>query len=36
MSQTVSQVILDTLAQAGEKRCYGIVGDTIITLPMRW
>lgn len=26
---TVSEVIVDTLLQAGAKRCYGIVGDTI-------
>ncbi|TMV78437.1 hypothetical protein FGG78_26570, partial [Thioclava sp. BHET1] len=29
MSKTVSEVIVDTLAKAGAKRCYGIVGDTI-------
>ena len=29
MSTTVSHVIADTLVQAGAKRCYGIVGDTI-------
>lgn len=27
--KTVSDVIVDTLLQAGAKRCYGIVGDTI-------
>ncbi|WP_346839758.1 thiamine pyrophosphate-dependent enzyme [Microbulbifer sp. SAOS-129_SWC] len=26
---TVSEIIADTLVQAGAKRCYGIVGDTI-------
>jgi pyruvate dehydrogenase (quinone) len=26
---TVSEIIVDTLCQAGAKRCYGIVGDTI-------
>lgn len=26
---TVSEIIVDTLVQAGAKRCYGIVGDTI-------
>ncbi|SFK58505.1 thiamine pyrophosphate-binding protein [Methylophaga sulfidovorans] len=29
MQKTVSQVIVDTLSEAGAKRCYGIVGDTI-------
>ncbi|OBS08748.1 thiamine pyrophosphate-dependent enzyme [Acidihalobacter prosperus] len=29
MSTTVSEIIVDTLVQAGAKRCYGIVGDTI-------
>lgn len=29
MSKTVSDVIVDTLSDAGAKRCYGIVGDTI-------
>lgn len=27
--RTVSEVIVDTLLQAGARRCYGIVGDTI-------
>ncbi|EGV30832.1 Pyruvate dehydrogenase (cytochrome) [Thiorhodococcus drewsii AZ1] len=29
MSTSVSEVIVDTLVQAGTRRCYGIVGDTI-------
>lgn len=29
MPKTVSDVIIETLAEAGAKRCYGIVGDTI-------
>lgn len=29
MSQSVSDIIVDTLSEAGAKRCYGIVGDTI-------
>lgn len=29
MSQSVSEVIIDTLINAGAKRCYGIPGDTI-------
>lgn len=29
MSTHVSKIIVDTLIQAGAKRCYGIVGDTI-------
>lgn len=29
MNKTVSEIIVDTLAHAGAKRCYGIVGDTI-------
>ncbi len=29
MQKTVSQVIVDTLSEAGARRCYGIVGDTI-------
>lgn len=29
MSKVVSEVIVDALLQAGAKRCYGIVGDTI-------
>lgn len=29
MSNTVSEVIVETLVAAGAKRCYGIVGDTI-------
>ena len=29
MSKDVAEVIVDTLAQAGAKRCYGVVGDTI-------
>ncbi len=29
MSKNVSEVIVETLLQAGAKRCYGIVGDTI-------
>jgi pyruvate dehydrogenase (quinone) len=29
MSKTVSQIVVDTLIEAGAKRCYGIVGDTI-------
>ena len=29
MSKSVSQIIVETLSEAGAKRCYGIVGDTI-------
>ena len=29
MAKTVSEIIVDTLIEAGAKRCYGIVGDTI-------
>ena len=29
MATTVADIIVDTLAKAGAKRCYGIVGDTI-------
>ena len=29
MSKTVAKIIVDTLSEAGAKRCYGIVGDTI-------
>ncbi|MGA9574319.1 MAG: thiamine pyrophosphate-binding protein, partial [Lysobacterales bacterium] len=29
MSKKVSEIIVDTLVQAGARRCYGIVGDTI-------
>lgn len=29
MAQTVSEVVVDALINAGAKRCYGIVGDTI-------
>lgn len=29
MNTPVSEIIVDTLQQAGAKRCYGIVGDTI-------
>ncbi|GHE02732.1 pyruvate dehydrogenase [Defluviimonas sp. 20V17] len=29
MSQTVSEIVADTLVEAGAKRVYGIVGDTI-------
>lgn len=29
MSQNVAEVIVETLHQAGAKRCYGVVGDTI-------
>lgn len=29
MSKTVSDIIIDALSEAGAKRCYGIVGDTI-------
>ncbi|NVK72585.1 MAG: ubiquinone-dependent pyruvate dehydrogenase [Oceanospirillaceae bacterium] len=29
MSKDVAEVIVETLAQAGAKRCYGVVGDTI-------
>lgn len=29
MSKSVSDIIVDTLSEAGAKRCYGIVGDTI-------
>ncbi|MGJ8525003.1 Pyruvate dehydrogenase ubiquinone [Halomonadaceae bacterium LMG 33818] len=29
MSKTVSDIIIDTLYQAGARRCYGVVGDTI-------
>ncbi|APZ43580.1 thiamine pyrophosphate-dependent enzyme [Acidihalobacter ferrooxydans] len=43
MPATVSEVIVDTLVQAGAKRCYGIVGDTINHLtdamrrsPLHW
>ncbi|HUH37542.1 MAG TPA: thiamine pyrophosphate-dependent enzyme [Spongiibacteraceae bacterium] len=29
MSKTVSDILVDTLLEAGAQRCYGIVGDTI-------
>ncbi|MFC0267006.1 ubiquinone-dependent pyruvate dehydrogenase [Kushneria aurantia] len=29
MSQNVAEIIVDTLADAGARRCYGVVGDTI-------
>jgi len=29
MSRNVAQVVVDTLSQAGARRCYGVVGDTI-------
>ena len=29
MSRTVSEIVVDTLLDAGARRCYGIVGDTI-------
>jgi pyruvate dehydrogenase (quinone) len=29
MSKTVSEILVDALLQAGARRCYGIVGDTI-------
>lgn len=29
MANTVAEIIVDTLTQAGARRCYGIVGDTI-------
>lgn len=29
MSKSVSEIIIDTLINAGAKRCYGIPGDTI-------
>lgn len=29
MSQNVAEIIVETLHQAGAKRCYGVVGDTI-------
>ncbi|WP_448663256.1 thiamine pyrophosphate-dependent enzyme [Sphingomonas sp. CJ20] len=29
MSQTVAEVIVETLAQAGVRRCYGVPGDTL-------
>lgn len=29
MPKTVSEILVDSLLQAGAKRCYGIVGDTI-------
>lgn len=29
MKKTVSEVVVETLIEAGAKRCYGIVGDTI-------
>lgn len=29
MSQNVAEIIVETLAEAGAKRCYGVVGDTI-------
>jgi pyruvate dehydrogenase (quinone) len=43
MAKKVSDIIVDTLVQAGAKRCYGIVGDTINHFtdsvresPLRW
>tara|TARA_R100000687_G_scaffold9909_1_gene8707 strand:- start:217 stop:597 length:381 start_codon:yes stop_codon:yes gene_type:complete len=43
MSQSVAEVVVDTLIEAGAKRCWGIVGDTINHLcdairrsDMRW
>ncbi|WP_251977896.1 thiamine pyrophosphate-dependent enzyme [Salinicola avicenniae] len=29
MSQNVAEILVETFAQAGAKRCYGVVGDTI-------
>ncbi len=29
MSRTVADVIVETLANAGAKRCYGVPGDTL-------
>lgn len=29
MSQNVAEIIVETLEQAGAKRCYGVVGDTL-------
>ncbi|WP_110668785.1 thiamine pyrophosphate-dependent enzyme [Salinicola halophilus] len=29
MSQNVAEILVETLSQAGAKRCYGVVGDTI-------
>ncbi len=29
MSRTVADVIVETLEQAGVKRCYGVPGDTL-------
>ncbi|MCB1622811.1 MAG: hypothetical protein KDI44_19005 [Thiothrix sp.] len=29
MSQTVAEIIVDTVLEAGARRCWGIVGDTI-------
>lgn len=43
MSRTVAEIIVDALVNAGAKRCYGIVGDTINHFtdairesPLRW
>ena len=35
MGKTVSDIIIETLSEAGAKRCYGIVGDTINHLTNR-
>ena len=29
MSKRVAEIVVDTLQQAGVRRCYGIVGDTL-------
>ena len=29
MSRTVAEVMVETLTQAGAKRCYGVPGDTL-------
>ena len=29
MASNVAEIVVDTLVQAGARRCYGIVGDTI-------
>src|ERR1700744_303781 len=43
MSRTVADVIVETLEQAGVRRCYGVTGDTLTFVPdsirrsgMRW
>ena len=35
MSHTVADAIIDVLATAGAKRCYGVPGDTSIMSPTR-